>query len=265
MIETLWRGRDPFAGFPSNLYQHDLQGWYAQHPYLTEAMDAVRPALVVEIGVWKGASVLTMAGRLRELGLDAALIAIDTWRGSWEHWTIYPEWFDHLSMAHGQSKMMHKFMGNVVETGLTDIIVPLPLDSLNACHVLAHYGLRPDVIHLDGGHDYEAVISDLRHWWPMLADDGLFIGDDYRHNGDWPGVRRAFDEFFEELGRMPIEHHDGKCRVYKNAARDPAKPVEEADATAVADEPPPPAPDWEQVPQAGPAQTLHSRLRRLLG
>ena len=108
-------------------------------------------------------------------------------------------------------------MGNVIRAGHAGRVVPLPMDSLNAARLLAHHGLRPDVIHVDAGHDLLSVSSDLSAWWPLLVPGGLLIGDDYRVDGRWPGVRQAFDGFFAPMG-LPLEHRRGKCRVRKPAA-----------------------------------------------
>ena len=52
IFDRLWRGNDPFRGLPANLFAHDLQGWNSQHPYLSETIAKIRPAVIVEIGVW---------------------------------------------------------------------------------------------------------------------------------------------------------------------------------------------------------------------
>ncbi len=213
IIQKLHRGQDPFVGFPGERYALDIQGWGSEHPYLVEAMDAVQPRVVVEIGVWKGGSTLTMARRLKELRLDAVVIAVDTWLGSWDHWEN-DEWFGHLRLEKGYPTLARAFMANVVKSGLQDYVVPLPLDSLNAAHVIRSFDIIPDVVHIDGGHDYEAVSADLRVWWDLLKPGGLLIGDDYS-DYSWPDVKRAFDDFFGARDLMPFEFEDNKCRIRK--------------------------------------------------
>lgn len=221
LIKHIWRGRDPFLGFPKGLYEFDLQGWGSNHEYLTEAVDEVRPKIVVEVGVWKGGSAVALASRLRDLQLDAVVIAVDTWLGSSEHW-MHDEFFEYLNLVQGRSSLMQKFLSNVVRLGLENYIVPLPLDSINASRLLKHFGVRPDVIHIDGGHDHWSVVADLFEWWPQISDGGIIIGDDYWMNGGWPDVRRAFDDFFGAL-QLPLEEKLGKCRIRK-----PAHPTQDA-------------------------------------
>jgi len=220
IIKKLWRGNDPFDGFPTDRYALDTQGWGSEHHYLVEAMDMIRPHIVVEVGVWKGGSSLTMARRMKDLGLDSVVISIDTWLGSWEHWQN-DEWFGMLGMEHGRAALMGIFMNNAIQLGLKDYIIPLPLDSLNAVRVLRHFNIYPDVVHIDGGHDYDAVYADLRVWWDMVNPGGLLIGDDYDPAGGWPDVKRAFDDFFGALGLAPFEFGGGKCRIRKPPADAP--------------------------------------------
>ena len=215
VLDRIWRGADPLQGFPGNLIEFDLQGWNSQHPYLTEALTEVRPQVVVEIGVWKGGSAIFMAQHLKDSGLPAVVIAVDTWLGSSEHW-LSPDLFQSMSFLNGYPALYHKFASNVIRTGTAEQIVPLPLDSLNAAIVVRMIGVTPGVIHLDGGHDYDSVIADLRAWWPVLAPGGILVGDDYYDDGRWPTVKKAFDEFFGAL-ELKLEYDSGKCRIRKPA------------------------------------------------
>lgn len=214
VIHRLWRGVEPFAGFPHELYQVDTQGWGSTHHFLTDTIASARPRIVVEVGVWKGASTLTMAAKMRELGLEAVVIAIDTWLGSWDHW-LNDAWFPSLGMELGRPALQRKFMANVIAADLTAHVVPLPLDSLNAVQVLAQRGIRPDVVHIDGAHDLRSVWADLTAWWALLRPGGILIGDDYHTDGLWPDVRKAFDGFAAQLGGLPIEADPPKCRLIK--------------------------------------------------
>lgn len=217
--ELIWHGIDPYAGFPAGLYATDFQGWRGAHPWLKQAVAGLRSEVVIEVGVWKGTSTIAMADTMRQFGNDGCVIAVDTWRGGWDHW-INQEWFDKLTFEHGEPQIMRTFMQNVIFAGVKDYVIPLPLDSTNASHVIHKRGITPSVIHIDGGHDYEAVMNDLRHWWPLLADGGVLIGDDYHVDGlplPWPEVRRAFDDFFGQLGiSTPLENYAGKCRMFKS-------------------------------------------------
>jgi len=218
ILDKLFFGRDPLKDFPSDRPPTDLQGWHSQHPYLTRAVDEVRPDIVVEVGVWKGASVVTMAREMQRLKLDAVVIAIDTWLGSSEHY-LWEKFIPDLDFAFGYPRLYHKFAANICNEGLQDFVVPLPLDSINGFQLLKARELRPDILHIDAGHDYLSVMADLKAWWPQLGPGGVLIGDDYFKSfmgmGKWPEVRQAFDEFLAATPHTKFESSDGKCYVGK--------------------------------------------------
>ncbi len=210
LIESIWGGMDPLVS--SLVPVPDYQGWASDHEYLIRAINETRPAVVVEIGVWKGGSVITMADRIKQLGLDAVVVAVDTWLGAWDHW-LQPQWFSSLKIQDGYPTLFHTFASNIILKGLQEYVVPIPLDSLNAVKVLQARGVTVDLLHIDGGHDYPAVMADLTAWWPLLREGGVLLGDDYHSEGDvWPEVRQAFQAFF---GTDQIEATGGKCYIQK--------------------------------------------------
>ena len=214
IVNALWRGVDPLADRNAVGGTSDPEGWGSEHPYLTEA--AADPALsvIVEIGVWKGRSTIHMARSLKVRQANAVVISVDTFLGAWDHW-VRDDLFRSLK-GHAQPfGMFYEFLDNVLSSGLKDYVVPLPLDSLNAARVLRHFGIRPDLIHLDAAHDYDAVMADLHTWWPVLRPGGTLIGDDYREGNDWPEVKRAFDDFFSGHGLTPLTNIADKCKVRK--------------------------------------------------
>jgi predicted O-methyltransferase YrrM len=220
ILDKLFFGRDPLKDFPAHRFPTDLQGWHSQHPYLTRAIAEGKPAIVVEVGVWKGASVVTMAKEIQRQKMDAVVIAIDTWLGSSEHY-LWEKFIPDLDFEFGYPRLYHKFAANICNEGLQDCVVPLPLDSINGFQLLKEKGIRPDVLHIDAGHDYMSVMGDLKAWWPQLTPGGVLIGDDYFKSwlgkGKWPEVRQAFDEFFAATPHTKFESGDGKCYVGKPA------------------------------------------------
>ena len=215
IVEALWKGQDPFVGFPGSTFAPDMQGWNSDHRYLTSAIQERRPTLVVEVGVWKGGSVMKMAEAMKNASVDGAIIAVDTWLGSHEH--FLSEWRSSVGYVLGYPTLYHTFMANVKARGLEEYIVPLPLDSVNALEVLSRLRLSPDLLHIDAGHDRRSVESDLTAWWPFLNSNGALIGDDYWADGHaWPDVRDGFDAFFEINKPVSFEAEGGKCLVVKS-------------------------------------------------
>lgn len=214
LVQRVTRGVDPFAKFRENRRPFDLQGWGSQHAYFREGVEQVRPDVAVEIGVWKGGSVATIAQAMKDYEINGLVIAVDTFLGAWDHW-ISEEYYPLLGVEGGRATLYETFMSNMLELKLEDYVLPLPLDSTNAAETLRRFGISIDLLHIDAGHDYNAVLNDLRQWWPLLRPGGLLIGDDY--DPGWSEVMRAFDAFFAEMDIHQLEYTTNKCRIIKAA------------------------------------------------
>ena len=207
--QLLWAGHDPYATTPVLSSPPDLQGWNSQHTYLSSCLPPTGDALVIEVGVWKGASTAFIAGEMAARGRRGAVIAVDTWLGSSEHWLHQrgAGWARDV----GRDGLYRLFLTNMASLGLSRRCIPLPLDSLNAAAVVGHLGLQADMIHVDAGHDFNSVMADLQAWWPNVRPGGWLVGDDY----SWPTVSHAFNTFFAGQPGTKLEVLGVKCRVQK--------------------------------------------------
>ena len=189
-----------------------MQGWGSNDPVFQMVIAALRPRIIVEVGTWKGASAIHMGQLVRALGLDARIVCVDTWLGSPEHFLgLEASWRESLRFRNGFPQLYFTFLTNVVQHGMTDLIVPLPATSENAAGILSHKGIRPDLVYIDGTHQYAAVKRDLQMYWQLLSDDGVLLGDDYLA---WPGVTQAANEFANENNLLLAGRH-GKFLLAK--------------------------------------------------
>jgi len=177
----------------------DLQGWGSSHEVFRHAIGLTKPRLIVEVGTWKGASAIHMAKICKELGLQTEIVCVDTWLGNWQHWSRNDGVGSivDLRLVNGFPTLYFQFMNNVVSQGFQETITPLPLTGVAASHLFKFHKIRPDIVYIDGDHEYESVIGDLRGWLGLLADDGILIGDDIKY---FEGVRRAVSEIVAQGG-----------------------------------------------------------------
>jgi predicted O-methyltransferase YrrM len=169
-------------------HEVDLQGWV--NPGFCECFQAIASQFsspfVIEVGTYKGASAVIMADTIKE----GKILCVDTWLGAPEFWTDVRD----MPKVNGYPTIFYKFTRNVKKLGLQHIITPFPISSQQASDVLKNYQVQADIIYIDGSHEYEAVLSDLKAWWPVLKDGGYMIGDDF--SDCHPGVIKAVTEFF---------------------------------------------------------------------
>jgi predicted O-methyltransferase YrrM len=183
---------DPYSGFNFEDYPEDTQGWGSTDPIFKTLVEGMRPKLILEVGSWKGGSAIGMGKMCKEMGLDAEIICIDTWLGSPGLYTREADpYYASLNHRFGYPSLYYTFLTNVVRAGLQDIITPFPLTSHLAADVLAKFGAKADIVYIDAAHDYDSVKLDLAKFWPLLSDEGVLLGDDYK----WAGVTAAANEF----------------------------------------------------------------------
>lgn len=191
-------GRDIWEGFrPAREPQPEIQGWNGTHPSLAHLAATAAQKVVVDVGVWKGQSTITMAAAMKDAQLDSCVIAIDTFLGSVEHWGAGLH-----GRYHGLPDLYQTFLENVFYRGVTDYVVPLPQTSTNAAVILQALGISAAVIHVDASHRYADVMQDAEHYWHLLGEGGFLIGDDY--NDIWPDVIQAAGEFSAKVRRPMI-------------------------------------------------------------
>ncbi|SEA21639.1 class I SAM-dependent methyltransferase [Rubrimonas cliftonensis] len=186
-----------FDGLQLDPARVDEQGWNSRHPFFDTVIELCRPRLVIELGVWKGMSALYMADVMERLGVDGEILAIDTWLGSSEH-LLQERWRASLRHEHGMPTIYRTFLANVMKRGHQNRITPLPMDGASAAVVLQKLGVKAQVIHIDGSHEYAACLADLRAYWSLLDAKGVLIVDDYAR---WPEVTKATCQFAAEVNR----------------------------------------------------------------
>ncbi len=168
----------------------DNQGWFWNGKQLESCILEMKPKVVIEVGSWLGSSTRFIAQRLPKEG---KLYAVDTWQGSGD---------EELHQKDPRLPYLYQlFLSNVKHAGLTNIIVPIRMDSIEASKAL---NVKADLIYIDAGHDTESVYNDIMAWLPHLKKGGIFCGDDWM----WYSVRLAVERAAKELN----------CKIYVEEA-----------------------------------------------
>ncbi len=151
---------------------------------------AVDGAVLVEVGCLLGRSTCYLATKIRESGKAITVYAVDTGRGSPSDvtgWEIAP------SLGGEYAGTFHR---NLIGCGLTDLVVPIVTESTRAARLFPPGSV--DFAFIDGDHQYESVLADLRAWWPKVKPGGLLAGHDYRRGDRWGvWVSAAVHDFFQ--------------------------------------------------------------------
>lgn len=127
--------------------------------------------VIVEIGSYLGRSTRALADNT-----PGIVYAIDDWYGPRD-----VDWLKDESRV----KILAEFTENM--KGVEGKVVVLNID-----HGEAAIPVTPDMVFIDGDHEYENVKRDIEIWLPRLTHGGLICG----HDADKPGVRKAITEAF---------------------------------------------------------------------
>jgi predicted O-methyltransferase YrrM len=188
----------------------DTQGWASDNPCFAELIDALRPSLVIEVGTWKGASLLEMARAAMARGLKTQFICVDTWLGSNPELWLQEPLRAALKLEDGYPKLFLTFLRNLKDAGLLERVFPMPMTSATAAQILRHWQIKADLVYVDAGHSELEVTHDLEAYSRLLRPGGVLLGDDFLPQ--WPGVMAAATAFSRRHG-LPLERRNEKFLV----------------------------------------------------
>jgi predicted O-methyltransferase YrrM len=134
------------------------------------------PCSILEIGSWTGGSAITWAKALDEMGAEGKVVCIDKWEVNFEAAgnvaDVYKEMTRAASSGEAEKLFWHNIRAAGVEPwivllrGLTQEVLPL---------------LEPryfSIVFVDGSHNYQDVLHDIRYATDLVRDGGVVCGDD---------------------------------------------------------------------------------------
>ena len=197
--QMIFKG-DPYEDFNHEEFPQNDHGWFDNEITFAYLIDVLKPKVYVEVGVWLGKSVRYVAKKLAEQSDDFAVIAIDNFLGSIEHWDSSKKSktrFGALELKNGFPQFYYTFLSNSVRAGQKDCVVPFPTHSLTALRFLKLHEVKAELILIDASHEYPEVYDDLIAAKAILKDENsIIIGDDL---SPWfPDVAKSVKQFMAE-------------------------------------------------------------------
>lgn len=169
----------------------DAQGWLGDPIALKNAITAIKPKTIIDVGSWKGCSADFMVKESMQYGNDFEVICIDTWLGSHEHYAWEENYNNYLPRKNNRINLYDVFLSNMMQLGNSDYVTPFRIDSVNGYMILKDWGIVADLIYVDAAHDYNSAKQDILNYKQILRPGGVMVCDDY----SWfQGVREAADE-----------------------------------------------------------------------
>ena len=227
-IHNIWCGLEQYRldGFPADFEERHIEIIKKVSPYtLTSAkkiyslIESVRYVLknniqgaLVECGVYRGGSMMTIALTLMEEGvMDKDLYLFDTYEGM-----PAPDerdvdiWGKSATKTFAKRKISH-VSSKWTNASLEDVKKAMALTGYPAQRIHFVKGLVENTIPEESPESiallrldtdwYQSTMHELTHLYPRLSSRGIVIVDDYGH---YKGARQAVDEYFHKNNKVPF-------------------------------------------------------------
>ena len=169
------------AELPSQNFRPRVFGvgaWTDNLPFAYDAVAALRPKILVELGTDRGESYFTFCQSIAEHATGTRCFAVDTWRGD-NHAGGYDETtFAEVSAHNAQH---YSAFSTLLRCTFDEALERFEPGTI-------------DLLHLDGLHTEAAVRHDLEAWLPKLRAGGILLMHDISVRTREFGVWKVWDE-----------------------------------------------------------------------
>ena len=176
---------------PNRITLHSA--WHEHIPFAMFLVDLLRPKMIVELGTHHGDSYCAFCQAVRELHLDTACYAVDTWQGDPQAGFYGPEVLADLRAHHDP---LYGSFSRLIQSTFDE--------------ALQHFADGTiDLLHIDGYHTYESVKHDFEAWLPKLSRRGVVLFHDINVRERDFGIRRFWDDVKSRYTHFEFLHGHG--------------------------------------------------------
>lgn len=198
-----------YWGLPHKHKGFTVFGWQnnAQKNWYRNAVNKISNGIIVEVGVFGGASLLSIVDVC--VKNNNKLYGVDPWelantangkKLSQQEWKIYKNKL--LSVRKNLENIITKLnYSNTVS--LVKDFSPKASDKFEKDSI--------DLIYIDGDHAYKSVLADLNGWMVKLKPGAFIWGDDF----NWPNVAKAVKDYCKE-NKIEFTHTGRSWFIKKN-------------------------------------------------
>lgn len=174
-------------------YVSGKSAWIEHIPFALNLIRILRPKLLVELGTHYGDSYFAFCQAIKENAVDCKAYAIDTWVGD-EHAGHYG---DHVyQQVQGINEEHYNYFSRLIRSTFDEASQAFSEGSV-------------DLLHIDGLHNYEAVLHDFQTWKPLLSERAVVLFHDTNVRERGFGVWKLWAEISEQYPSFEFEHGHG--------------------------------------------------------
>ena len=167
--------------------------WLEHGPFAFWLVDAIRPRTIVELGTHNGYSFFAFCQAVESLGIQCSCHAVDTWQGD-EHAGFYDN-----EIYEGVSSIQQKYYANIAT------LIRAKFEDARAYFADGSV----DLLHIDGRHSYEDVLTDYVSWLPKLSPSAIVLFHDTNVRERNFGVWKLWSELKEKFPSFEFIHGNG--------------------------------------------------------
>jgi len=183
------------TAYVQTLLERIPSAWRGLESFVQGLIVATKPKVIVDLGMYYGYSSIAMAATT-----SGNVFGIDSFRG------------DPYAGIEDNEEACRK---NVADSNLANLHVIKG----DFQEISRRWSSPVDMLHIDGSHDYEAVLKDFTSWRHHLADNAIVLLHDTQSYPEGPG--RLFREL--PYRKFEIKEHHGLGVLFiSEAARPPA-------------------------------------------
>lgn len=208
---------DVLRHWPAYVLRRDVPRFLSHYELFKQIVDL--PGCVVELGVYRGASLFTWSLLMETFvpfDRSRKVFGFDTFAGLQEFTTddgafdpsVGKEVGGYTATAHEVETLveMHNADNMITGTRRANLIVGDIRETLPP-FLEQQPGLRISLLHFDMDL-YEPTLYGLEMLYPLVVPGGVIVLDEYGQI-PWQGESNAVDEYFRSIGEMPVvrKHH----------------------------------------------------------
>ena len=172
--------------------------WLGHTPFAFWLVGALRPRVLVELGVHTGNSYCAFAQAVKARALDTRCFGIDHWRGD-EHSGLYSD--DVYEELRAHHDPLYGAFSTLLRCTFDEALTYFSDGSV-------------DVLHIDGFHSYEAVAHDFSAWLSRMSARGVVLLHDTNVRERGFGIWRFWEELAARYPTLELTHSYGLGMAY---------------------------------------------------
>lgn len=167
--------------------------WIEHIPFAFKLVEVVKPRVIVELGVHSGNSFCAFNQAIKMLNLSSKCYGVDTWVGDSQAGFYASDIYESLSKyVNEQYQESAKLMKCTFDEAL---------DAFEDHSI--------DILHIDGLHDYDSVLSDFEKWKRKLSDFSVVLFHDTQVDYHGYGVKKFWKEIQNVFQSFEFMHCNG--------------------------------------------------------